>query len=129
VNPREQFLAVMRFEKDVLALKAEYGYWVTAVKRFIREGMPVVAPLPPDIPDNGTISGAVRVGGFDTAFVDVNVKAACGLEPYPAKFPMDLSPRLKPVILQQEKEYRVIKDTYGIVRQAAGKLGQFEGGN
>lgn len=50
MNARERFLAVMNFEK-VSPLKAEYGYWTTTIKRFIKEGMPVVQELPEDISD------------------------------------------------------------------------------
>ena len=45
LNPRERFLAVMRFEPGVRAPKAEFGYWTTTLKRFLREGLPVVRSL------------------------------------------------------------------------------------
>ena len=48
MTSRERFLANMDFEPGVGALKAEYGYWTTAVKRFIRAGMEVFEPLPSD---------------------------------------------------------------------------------
>lgn len=117
MNAREKFLAAMRFEKDNPVLKAEYGYWVTAVKHFIRQGMPVAEPLPRDIPDNGTISGAVKSGEFDSTIVDGNIRAACGLDPYPAKFPMDVSPRLKNVTMEEGAGYKIIRDQFGITKK------------
>lgn len=118
MNARERFLAAMRFEPGVRAPKAEFGYWTTTMKRFAREGMPVAEPLPADLPDNGTISGAERVDPDDRAVVDRNVRACCGLDPYPAKFPFDVSPQLPEKTLEETEEYRVYTDRYGITQKA-----------
>jgi hypothetical protein len=104
----------MRFEPGVRAPKAEFGYWTTALKRFVREGLPVVEPLPPDLPDNGTISGAEQVWPGDGVVIERNVRACLGLEPYPAKFPIDVSPRLPETVLEESEEYKVYTDRYGI---------------
>ncbi len=111
---RERFLAVMDFEPGVRTLKAEYGYWTTAIKRFVREGLPVVAPLPDALPDNGTISGAEKVDPAGGGLSDRNVRAAFDLDPYPAKFPFDMSPLLPEQTLEESEEYRVYRDAYGI---------------
>ena len=50
----------MRFEKGSPSLKAEFRYWTTTVKRFLREGMPRVQEIPGTLSDNGTISGAEK---------------------------------------------------------------------
>ncbi len=108
----------MNFEKDVPALKAEFGYWTTTIKRFISEGMPVVEPLPPDYPDNDTISGADSVNPLDKKLSDKNVRSACGLESYVAKFPCNFSPLLKERVLEETDEYKVYVDQYGITMKA-----------
>jgi hypothetical protein len=114
LNPRERFLAVMRFEPGVRAPKAEFGYWTTTLKRFLREGLPEAQPLPPDLPDNGTISGAEPVWPGDGVVIERNIRACLGLEPYPAKFPIDVSARLPEKVLEESEEYKVYTDRYGI---------------
>jgi hypothetical protein len=114
MTARERFLAAMRFDPEVHAPMAEFGYWTTTIKRFIREGMPVAVPLPEDLPDNGTITGAEPVGSESTAIPDRNVRACLGLDPYPAKFPIDMSPQLPEKVLEESEEYKVYIDRYGI---------------
>ena len=116
MNARERFLAVMNFEK-VSPLKAEYGYWTTTIKRFIKEGMPVVQELPEDISDYGTISGAVRVDPSDSSVEDKNVRACFGLNTYVAKFPCNFSPLFEERILQEDEGYRVFIDKFGITKK------------
>ena len=114
MTARETFNAAMRFDRAVPALKAEFGYWTTTVKRFLREGMPQKQPLPGGLSDNGTISGADAVDPSGSTVPDVNVRAACGLDSYPAKFPCDFSPRFAVRVLEEDDEYRTLVDAYGI---------------
>ena len=118
MTARERFLAVMRFDPGARSPKAEFGYWTTTIKRFIREGMPVVEPLPENLPDNGTITGAEAVGSGSTVIPDRNVRACLGLDPYPAKFPIDMSPQLPEKVLEETEEYKVYIDRYGITMKA-----------
>jgi hypothetical protein len=104
----------MRFEPGVRAPKAEFGYWTTALKRFVREGLPVAEPLPADLPDNGTASGAEQVWPGDGVAIERNIRACLGLEPYPAKFPADLSAQLPEKVLEESEEYKLYTDRYGI---------------
>ena len=107
----------MSFEPGVAALKAEYGYWTTAVKRFIREGMEVFEPLPDTIEDNGSISGAKEVDPNSSVVVDKNIRRNLDLDPYPAKFPFDISPQLKENVIEDTDEFRIITDRYGITKK------------
>lgn len=114
MTAREAFNAAMRFDCTRPVLKAEFGYWTTTVKRFLREGMPEKQPLPAALTDNGTISGADAVDPGGSTVADVNVRAACGLDSYAAKFPCDFSPRLAVRVLEEDEEYRTLVDAYGI---------------
>jgi len=107
----------MNFEPGIAALKAEYGYWTTAVKRFIREGMEVFEELPGDIKDNGTVSGAERIDPASTVVIDRNMRANLDLDTYPAKFPFDMSPRLPERVIEDHDEYRIFTDKYGITKK------------
>jgi hypothetical protein len=117
VNARDAFLATMRFEPGARSPMAEFGYWTTAVKRFLREGMPEAEALPAGLTDNGTITGADRVDPAGSEVPDRNVRAACGLESYAAKFPCNYSPLLSPRVLEEDAEYRVVVDQYGITKK------------
>jgi len=117
MTARDSFNAAMRFDRTLPALKAEFGYWTTTVKRFLREGMPQAAPLPAGLTDNGTISGATAVDPSGSTVPDVNVRAACGLDSYAAKFPCDFSPRLPVRVVEEDEEYRTLYDSYGILKK------------
>ncbi len=117
MSARETFNAAMSFDLGAPTLKAEFGYWTTTVKRFLREGMPETCPLPPGLSDNGTLSGADAVDPSGSAVTDVNVRAACGLQSHAAKFPCDYSPQLPVRILDENEEYRTLVDSYGITNK------------
>ncbi len=50
----------------------------------------------------------------DGVVIERNVRACLGLEPYPAKFPIDVSARLPEKVLEESEEYKVYTDRYGI---------------
>jgi len=114
MNTRERFHAVMNFETGVPTIKAEYGYWTTTIKRFIREGMPVIEELPKGISDNGVISGAKKVDPESSIIVENNVRNACGLEYYISKFPLNFSPLLEVKTVEENEEYRTFVNEFGI---------------
>jgi uroporphyrinogen decarboxylase len=113
MNARERFHRVANFEK-VSPLKAEYGYWTTTVKNFIKQGMPVVQDLPDDLSDNAAISGAMKINPDSPVVVDENVRACFDLDPYIAKFPCDYSPLFEEKTVEENDEYRIYVDRYGI---------------
>jgi uroporphyrinogen-III decarboxylase len=114
MNTRERFHAIMNFETDVPTVKAEFGYWTTTIKRFIREGMPVVEELPEGLSDNGVISGAKKVDPASSIVMDNNVRNACGLEYYISKFPLNFSPLLQEKTIEENDEYRTYVNEFGI---------------
>jgi uroporphyrinogen decarboxylase len=117
MNARETFLATMAFEKGAHSLKAEFGYWTTTIKRFLAEGLPVVEKIPDSHPDNGTISGAEKVDPGGKELADRNVRPFFGLESFVAKFSCDYSPLFKEKVLEENAEYRVFTDRYGITKK------------
>jgi hypothetical protein len=117
VSARDTFLRTMRFEKGAPVLKAEFGYWTTTIRRFLREGLPVVQEVPATVADNGTISGADKTDPAGSEFSDVNVRAFFGLESYPAKFPCNFSPLFDVKVIEEDEESRTIVDQYGITKK------------
>jgi len=114
MNAIEKFNAVMSFDINVGNLKAEYGYWSGTIKNFIREGMPVKKELPLNISGNSSIMGYPKIDSSSKEIADENVKDFFNLDPYIAKFPFDVSPRLKEEIIEEDKYYKVYKNKYGI---------------
>ncbi len=114
MNTRERFHAAMNFERDVPTIKAEYGYWTTTIKRFMREGMPVEEELPKGLSDNGVISGAKKVDPESSIVVDSNVRNACGLDYYISKFPLNFSPLLEEKTIEENEEFRTFVNEFGI---------------
>jgi hypothetical protein len=116
MNARERFLAVMDFQ-NVPPLKAEYGFWTTTIKNFIRDGMPVIEKLPEGISDSGTISGANKVDPGDRTVEDKNVRAFFHLDSYVSKFPCNFSPLFEEKVLDEDEEYRTYTDSFGITKK------------
>lgn len=114
MNAREKFNAVMSFDTTAGNLKTEYGYWSGTVKNFIKEGMPVKKELPLNISDNSSIMGYPKIDNKSREITDENVKDFFNLDPYIAKFPFDVSPRLQEEILEEDEYYKVYKNKYGI---------------
>jgi hypothetical protein len=117
VNARETFLRVMRFETGSRSLKAEFGYWTTTVKRFLREGLPRVQEIPQTLSDNGTITGGDKVDPAGSEFPDGNVRTFFHLDSYAAKFPANYSPLLPVKVLEEDEESRTFIDQYGIMKK------------
>ncbi len=116
MSARDSFLRTMRFEKGP-APKAEFGYWTTAIRRFLREGLPMVEEIPASASDNGTITGAEKVDPEGSEIPERNVRACLHLESYAAKFPSNFSPLFPVRVLEEDEEARTIVDQYGITKK------------
>ena len=118
MNSRERFNAILDFDTDTRNLKCEYGYWTTTILRFIKEGMPVSSPLPPNLSLNGNINGYPKAVPESSEIPDENVKQVFNLDPYIAKMSFDISPQLKEEIISEDDHYKVYKDKFGIKMKA-----------
>jgi uroporphyrinogen decarboxylase len=114
MNAREKFNAVMSFDTSSKSLKTEYGYWSRTVKNFINEGMPVKKELPTGLSNNGSIMGYPKIDYKSKEVVDENIKDYFSLDPYIAKFPFDVSPKLAEKAIEEDDFYKVYKNKYGI---------------
>ena len=117
MNAREKFQAVMSFEPNAPNLKAEFGYWAAAVRRWFGEGLPKREEIPPGVPDGDLVRGESPIWKGAGDLTDRNVMPHLGLDSYLAKFPIDLSPMLKTEIVEETGEYRIFKDGFGITKK------------
>jgi uroporphyrinogen decarboxylase len=122
MSSREKFLAAMRFEARTPLLKAEFGYWAGAIRRWQREGLPGDEAPPAGVQDGDLVRGSAPFAAADTSstrtgageLVDFYVRPALGLDSYPVKFPIDFSPRFPKKVLAEDEEQRIFTDSYGL---------------
>jgi uroporphyrinogen-III decarboxylase len=125
MTARDKFLAVMAFEPGASVPKCEFGYWAGTIRRWLREGLPLREPLPPEALDGDLVRGSLpfgagagtttRTGGSE--LVDHNVLPFLGLDSYLAKFPLDFSPRLAGSVLSEDARQKTFTDSYGLTVQ------------
>jgi uroporphyrinogen decarboxylase len=117
MTAREKFHAVMSFDKSAPGLKAEFGYWAGAVRRWLKEGLPALEGIPENVPDGDLVRGETPIWEGAGGLTDLNVMPRLGLDSYLAKFPMDLSPMLPVEVISETAEHRVFKDGFGIAKK------------
>ena len=121
MNSRERFVATMRFEPIDRPYFGEFGYWITALRRWYQEGLPCEHPLPHNLDDDATFHG--EIAGIDWrnphyAF-DVN-KALCFDEPlHRAPVNNMYCPQFEPKILEDAKEWYTLRTVDGEVVQVS----------
>jgi len=112
MNVRDTFREVLT-GKSTKSIKIEYGYWAGTIKRWAKEGLPIVKPLPSSIQDGDSIMSGEELFPSSRYF-DQNVGPYFGLEKFMAKLSIDMSPMFDVKILKETNEYKVLIDSYGI---------------
>jgi hypothetical protein len=108
MNAREKFHAVMSFQDSASNMKTEFGYWAGSVRRWFEEGLLRREGIPDYRLDGDLVRGGEPISPDSDELVDKNVKPELMLDSYLAKFPVDLSPPLKPELLEENSHYRVL---------------------
>lgn len=119
MNSRERFLAVLNFDSSAKNLKYEYGYWAGLLRNW-RNINDLKINMPPDsiadtelirvsLPLDENLENPVSLDSFLMEYFNLN--------PYPSKFPMDLSPRLPVKIIEDNSQFQVFEDNYGITQK------------
>ena len=84
MNSREKFLSVMRMEdgdySGVEIPKVEFGYWAGTIRRWFREGLRQVEPVPAKISDGIAIMANKNIYSEMEKAGDVNVQPVFGLD-------------------------------------------------
>ncbi|MCL4386588.1 MAG: hypothetical protein M1479_03525 [Actinobacteria bacterium] len=123
MNSREKFLSVMRMQdgdySGVEIPKVEFGYWAGTVRRWFKEGLPKVAPVPDNISDGIAIMANKNIYGEMEKAGDVNVQPVFNLDQHLTKFPVDYSPMFKKEIISKDDENIIYKDEYGVTNKTS----------
>ena len=122
MNSREKFLSCMRMKNNdyggVEIPKAEFGYWAGTIRRWFKEGLPMVSPVPDNYSDGIAIMANKNIYGEMEKAGDVNVQPVFGLDQYLTKFPIDYSPMFKKEIISQDDINITFKDEYGVTNKS-----------
>ncbi len=134
LNTRERFLAVMNFEPDVRTLYWEFGYWVGAVERWYREGLPRSAFSPrPGLPPGNLIMAECLPYPSTYSKVscrDYDVNRVLGFDSGSVRIPINwrACPKFEEIILEEDETTRLVIDMDGMkmrVMKAGDSMPQF----
>jgi len=143
VNSRERFLAVLNFESGIKNLKYEYGYWAGLIRKWNKNNNLNIQEPPESLKDSDLVRVSLpldyvinqkndyenikdykdnkgyqdKKSSKSSEYLDTFLMKYFNLDPYPAKFPFDLSPMFSKVILEDKDDYIVFKDNYGITQK------------
>ena len=121
MDTRTRFLAVMNFEPVDRTLLWEDGYWLGAVRRWYREGLPKRQGVPQDIGD-----GMCAAGGsipWDPISDDIppadDINESLGLDESLRRIPVNnyFSPPFTEEVLEDRGDWVVRRDSNGVIRR------------
>ena len=122
MNAREKFLSSMRMKNNdysgVEIPRVEFGYWAGTIRRWFKEGLPVVAPVPDNYSDGIAIMANKNIYGEMGKAGNVNVQPVFGLDQHLTKFPVDYSPMFKKEVISKDDINITYKDEYGVANKS-----------
>jgi uroporphyrinogen-III decarboxylase len=123
MSQREIFLASMAFEPDAPVLKMEYGYWAGAIRRWYKEGLNVENPIPESLAHGDSVRAEV-MGFKPGGFVDRDVHKLFEMDNWLRRVPVNnfIHPLLETEILEDQDEWRLYRDGWGILRKESSDL-------
>jgi len=117
MNSRQKFLSVMNFEETAAIPKTEFAYWAGTISKWFGQGLLKIKDVPEEILDPESIRGSKPLTLKYTDEVDNNVAPFFKLDSYLEKFPIDYSPMLPRRVLDENNDYRVFVDKYGLTNK------------
>jgi hypothetical protein len=118
MNSREKFLSTLSFDDKPKNMKVEFGYWAGTIRNWFKQGLPAVKEIPEEMSGEEVIRGSSESlsAGTDEA-TDKNVIPYFKLDSYLVKFPFDISPMLKPEVVEENSDFKIVKDSFGITKK------------
>jgi len=121
MNARQKFLSVINFEDNACIPKNEFAYWAGTIRNWFLQGLPKTGGLPDAIISSESIRGSKPLAEQYATEVDQNVAAYFNLDSFPEKFPIDYSPMLAGSIIEDNEDYRIYSDKYGLTNKVLKK--------
>lgn len=117
MNSREKFNLVMSFEDNKITMKTEFGFWAGTLKRWLNEGLPETSDTPyMNALDAKIVRASEDIEGSGE-LTDKNILNYFNLDSYLVKFPFDISPRLEQKIIEDNENYRIYVDNFGLKKK------------
>lgn len=121
LNSREKFNSVMSFDDNNITMKTEFGFWAKTLKNWLGSGLEKTAEAPyMDALDAKIVRASNDIAGSGE-LTDRNTLNYFGLDSYLVKFPFDLSPGLPPKLIEDNENYKIYQDNYGL-KKKEGKI-------
>ncbi|MDD3521271.1 MAG: uroporphyrinogen decarboxylase family protein [Actinomycetota bacterium] len=114
MNSREKFYSVLDGNNKEINMKTEFAYWAGTIKQWLKEGLPQKALIAEDITDSESLRGSKPLSDQYVKKVDLNVMDYFKLDSYLEKFPFDLSPMLETEVIEENSNYKIFTDNFGI---------------
>jgi hypothetical protein len=114
MDAREKFQDVLDFNSITNIPKTEPGYRVKAVRNLVRKGLPIESKISINLRDDEISRGAAPLFKGSSQQADRNVIKVMGLDPYFTESPLDISPQIKRQVLEENTDYRIYTDNFGI---------------
>jgi len=120
MNARERFLAVMEFNTDTRTLKWEMGYWIGALRRWYKEGLPKKHGVEDTWLDGDSATGPANAWWMERAR-DLDVLQALDLDDGIERIPVNniFAPKFQEEIIEEHEDWFIRRDEYGILRKEA----------
>ncbi|MBN1299462.1 MAG: hypothetical protein JW997_07235 [Actinobacteria bacterium] len=114
MNSREKFHSVMDDDNRKVNLKAEFAYWAGTIKNWFLQGLTKKHELNENITDSDSLRGSKPLSENYLKSVDLNVMDYFKLDSYLEKFPFDISPMLKGQVFEENADYKIFSDSFGL---------------
>jgi len=111
----------MSFEDNKVTMKTEFGFWAGTLKTWLKEGLLKTS----DTTYINALDAKIVRASDDIAgsgeLTDKNIMNYFNLDSYLVKFPFDISPRLTKKVIEDNADYRIFLDSFGL-KKKEGKI-------
>jgi hypothetical protein len=118
MNSREKFHSVMDFAENAEIPKVEFAYWAGTLRNWFAEGLPQTYDVPDSLQDAEPVKGSFS--SDDPEHTDTggkNVADYFSLGSHLEKFPFDVSPLFKEETIEENNDFRIYRDNFGVVKK------------
>ncbi len=116
MNGREKVLSCLDFEKGSKSVKAEFAFWYETLDRWYGEGLPKVEGLP-EYAIGHNIRSNFNTNFLNESMVDNDVSNYFDFDFKSHSILNDFSPMYEKVTLEENDEFIIFKDDYGITQK------------
>jgi hypothetical protein len=116
---REKFLRIFNFDNSMGTLKWEFGYWIGALERWYKEGLPRVKGFAAGNKWGDALSGPAERSFINQSYIDEDVSSYFRLDKDMDMLPVSpwLFPVFEPQVIEEDEETSIVIDEDGIKKK------------